>query len=61
MSLHRRYGFRLWVDIPVSLKPHLEREFDVRFYGFGFWMFPLIPGLMIWKRRQQQPEQGDGG
>lgn len=54
----RRFGFRYWPGVPVSLAPHVDARFEVRLYGIGFWMCPIIPGVLIWKRR---PPATDGG
>jgi hypothetical protein len=51
----RRFGARLWWGIPVSLRPDLDREFSIRLYGVGFWMVPIIPGVLIWRRRPPSP------
>jgi hypothetical protein len=55
MTVCRRFGTRLWWGIPVKLAPFVDQHFEVKLYGVGFWMCPIIPGVLFWKRRRRRP------
>ena len=53
----RRWGpFRWWHGLFVSTDSGFTSEhFEMRFYGGGFWMFPLIVGWVRWKPKPAVP------